>query len=83
MVCTRRQNAKADANPNKTVLSKEQNDLFIQKVQEYSLYEKGENLHLFVLSLNESSTADDMKKPIFPCLFDFTVTKIFMKTLQK
>ena len=42
MVYTRRQNAKAGANPSKTVFSKEQNDLFIQKVQEYSLYAKGE-----------------------------------------
>ena len=56
MVYTRRQNAKAGENPSKTVFSKEQNDLFIQKVQEYSLYAKGEILNLFVLGLNESST---------------------------
>ena len=62
MVYTRRQNAKADANSSKIVFSKEQNDLFIQKVQEYSLYAKGEILNLFVLGLNESSTEEDMKK---------------------
>ena len=62
MVYTRRQNAKAGANLCKTVFSKEQNDLFIQKVQEYSLYAKGEILILFVLSLNEFSTEEDMKK---------------------
>ena len=54
MVYTRRQNAKADANTSKTVFSKEQNDLFIQKVQEYSLYEKGEVLNLFDFGMNES-----------------------------
>ena len=43
----------------------------------------GEKLNIFVLGLNESSTEEEIKKPIFPCLFDFTVTKIFMKTLQK
>ena len=64
MVYTRQQNAKADANPSKTVSSKEQNDSFIQKVKEYSLYEKGEILYLFVLGLNESSTEDDMKKSL-------------------
>ena len=62
MVYTRRQNAKADANPSNTVFSKEQNDLFIQKVQKYSLYAKGKILDLFVPGLNKSSTAEDMKK---------------------
>ena len=62
MVCTRRKNAKAGANPSKTVFSKEHNDLFIQKVQEFSLYAKVEILNLFVLGLNESSTEEDMKK---------------------
>ena len=62
MVYIRHLNPKADANPSKTVFSKEQNDLLTQKVKEYSLYTKGENLHLFVLGLNESSTEDDMKK---------------------
>ena len=62
MVYTRRQNAKAGANPSKTVFSKEHNDLFIQKFQEYSLYAKGEILNLFVLGLNESPTEEDIKK---------------------
>ena len=58
MVHTRRQNEKVDANLSKTVFSKEHNDLLIEKVKEYSLYEKGEKLHLFVLGLNESSTVE-------------------------
>ena len=62
MVYTRRQNAKADANPSKTVFRMEQDYLFIQKVKEYSLYEKGEKLHIFVLGLNKFSTSKNMKK---------------------
>ena len=62
MVYTRWQNSKTDANPSKTVFSKEQNDLLFKKVKEYSLYAKGEILHLFVLSFHESSTEEDMKK---------------------
>ena len=57
MVYTRQKNAKAGANPSKTVSRKGENDLFIQKVQEYSLYAKDEILNLYVLGLNESSTA--------------------------
>ena len=73
MVYTRRQNTKAGANHSKTVFSKEHNDLFIKKVQEYSLYAKGEILNSFVLGLNKSSTEEDIKKPIVPCLFNFTL----------
>ena len=62
MVYTRRKNEKSGANPCKIVFSMEQNDLFIQKFQEYSLDIKGEILNLFVLSLNESSTEEDIKK---------------------
>ena len=62
MVYTRQQNAKAGANPSKTVFNKEQNDLFIQKVQEYSLFANGEILNLFVPGLNESSTEEYTKK---------------------
>ena len=63
MVKTRRQNAKADANPSKTVFSKEQNDLKIKQVQEYSLHATGQySLNLFVLGLNDSSTEAEMKK---------------------
>ena len=61
MIYTERQNAKAGANPSKTVFRKEQNNLFIQKFNKYYLHEKGENLHLFVLGLNESSTETYMK----------------------
>ena len=51
MVDTRRQNSKADANPSKPVFSKEQNELLIQKVHEYSLHATGENFNLFFLRL--------------------------------
>ena len=75
MVKTRRQNAKADANPSKTVFSKEQNDLKIQQVQEYSLHVTGQySLDLFVLGLNYSSTEAEMKKPVIPWLVYFTLT---------
>ena len=45
MVYNRQQNSKAGANPSKTVFSKEQNDLFIQKIQKYSRYAKGKILN--------------------------------------
>ena len=61
MVNTKRQNAKADANPSKPVFSKEYNDLLIQNVHDYSLHAKGEILNLFFLGLNESSIEADMK----------------------
>ena len=62
MVNTRRQNAKADANPSKSVFSKEQNDLLILQVHEYSLHATGQySLNKFVLGLNESSTEADIK----------------------
>ena len=63
MVKTRRQNAKGDANPSKTVFIKEQNDLKIKQVQEFSLHAMGQYLlHLFALRLNDSSTEAEMKK---------------------
>ena len=63
MVNTRGQNAKAYANPSKTVFSKEQNDLKIKQVQEYSLHAAGRYpLNLFVLGLNYSSIEAEMKK---------------------
>ena len=62
MVNTRRQNAKENANPSKPVFRKEQNDLKIQQVHEYSLHATGQySLNKFVLSLNDSSTETDMK----------------------
>ena len=83
MVYTRQQNTKADATPSKPVFSKEQNELFVQKFQEYSLYAKGEILHLFVLSFHESSTEEDMKKANRSMSLRFHSEKKFMKTLQK
>ena len=62
MVNTRQKNAKADANPSKPFFSKEQNDLLIQNVYEYSLHATGEySLNLFVLGLNDSSTEKEIK----------------------
>ena len=55
MVNTRQQNAKVDANPSKPVFSKEQNDLKIQQVHEYSLHATGQySLNKFFLGFNES-----------------------------
>ena len=62
MLNTRQRNAKADANPSKAVFSKEQNDLLIQQVQEYSLHATGQySLHLFPIGLNDSSIVAKMK----------------------
>ena len=77
MVKTRRQNAKADANPSMTKFSKKQNDLKIKKVQEYSRHAAGPyQLNLYVLGLNYASTEAEMKKLIIPWIVDFTLTKI-------
>ena len=77
MVKTRQQNATAEANPSKTVFSKEQNHFKIKQVQEYSLHATGQySLNSFVLDLNDSSTESEMKNPIIPWLVDFTLTKI-------
>ena len=66
MVKTRRQNAKVDANPSKTVSSKEQNDLLIQQVQEFSLHATVHySLNLSVLGLNDSLTEAEMKKAYY------------------
>ena len=63
MVKTRRQNAKSDANSSMTKFSKEQNDLKIKQVQEYSRHAAGKYpLNLYVLGLNYSSTEAEMKK---------------------
>ena len=63
-------------NPRRTVFTSEHNELFIQRVPQYSQEEKGDELHYRVLGLKESSTEGDMKNPIVPWLFDFTLTKI-------
>ena len=77
MVNTRQKNSKADANPSKPVLSKEQNDLLIQQVHEYSLHAVVEySLYLFVLGLNESSTEADMKTAYFSMALRFHPDKI-------
>ena len=46
----------------RTVFTREQNKLFIQRVLQYSQQEKGDELYYHVLGLNDSSTEDDMKK---------------------
>ena len=66
MVKTRRQNAKADANPGMTKFSKENNDLKIKQVQEYSRHAAGPySLNLYVLGLNYSSIEAEMKKAYY------------------
>ena len=62
MVKTRRKNAKADENPSMTKFSKEQNDLKIKQVQEYSLHARGQYpLNLYVLGFNYSSIEAEKK----------------------
>ena len=66
MVKTRRQNAKADANPSLTKFSREQNDLKIKKVQELSRHATGPYpLNLYVFGLNYSSAEAEMKKAYY------------------
>ena len=48
--------------PRRTVFTREQNELFIQQVIQYSQEEKGDSLNYVFLGLNESSKKDDMKK---------------------
>ena len=49
--------------PGRTVFTQEQNELFVQRVVQYSQDLGGEVLHHHILCLNESSTEDDLKKP--------------------
>ena len=58
MVITRQQNATAEANPGVTKFSKEQNDLKIKELKEYSANNAAGqyDLNLHVLGLNYSST---------------------------
>ena len=66
MVKKRRQNAKADENPSMTKFSKEQNDLKIKQVQEFSCNAAGlYPLNLYVLGLNYISTEAEMKKAYY------------------
>ena len=66
MAKTRRQNAKAEANISMTKFSKEQNDLKIKQVQEFSCNTAGPYpLNLYVLGLNYSSTDAEMKKTYY------------------
>ena len=64
--------------PIRIVFTREYNELFIQRVIQYSQEAKGDELHYLVLGLNESPTEDAMKKPIVPWIFDFTLTKIII-----
>ena len=55
-------------NTRRTVFIREHNNLFIQRTPRYSQEDKSYEFYLFVLGFNESSTEDDMKKPIVPWL---------------
>ena len=70
-------------NPRRKIVTHEQNDLFIQRVLQYSQKEKSDELHYHVLGLNESSTEGNTKKAIVAWLFDFTMTKISIQRLLK
>ena len=48
--------------PSRTVFTQEQNELFVQRVIQYSQVAEGDEFHYHVLGLNEYSTEDDMKK---------------------
>ena len=62
--------------PNRTVFTPEHNELFVQQVVQYSQDLEGEVLHYHVICLNESSTDDDLRKPIINWLFNLTLKKI-------
>ena len=64
MVITRQQNATAEANPSVTKFSKEQNDLNMKELQEFSANTATGQYHLnlHVLGLNYSSTFEEMIK---------------------
>ena len=55
-------NMRGGINIRRPLFTREQNDLSIQRVLQYSQENENDELHLFVLGLNESSTEDDMKK---------------------
>ena len=48
------------SNPRRPVFTREHNDLFIQRVLQYYQEKKSDELHYNVISLNESSTEDDI-----------------------
>ena len=62
--------------PSRTVFTQKHNKLFVQQVVQDAQDLEGEVLHYRILCLNESSTEDDLKKPIVNLLFDLTLTKI-------
>ena len=64
MVITRQKNATAEANPSVTKFSKEQNDLKMKELQEYSANKTQDQYHLnlHVLDLNFNSTYTEMIK---------------------
>ena len=55
-------NIRERSNSRRTVFTREHNDLFIQRVLQYSQENESNELHYHVPGLNESSTDDDMKK---------------------
>ena len=50
--------------PSRTVFTQKQNELFVQRVVQYSQEKEGDDLHYYVLGLNGSSTEDDTEKII-------------------
>ena len=51
-----RTNISGGSNPRRPVFTREQNDLFIQQVLQYSQENESDELYLFVLGFNYSST---------------------------
>ena len=64
MVITRQKNETAEANPSVTKFTKEQNDLKMKELQEYSANKALDKYHLnlHVLDLNYNSTYTEMIK---------------------
>ena len=66
----------------RTVFRQEQNELSLQLVVQYYQVEEGDEFHYHVLGLNETSTENDMKKPIVPWIVDFTLKKSIQNFLM-
>ena len=55
-------NIREGSNPRRPFFTREQNDLFVQLVLQYSQKKKIDELHYHVLGLDKSLTEDDIEK---------------------
>ena len=70
-------------NPRRPVFTREKNDLFIQRVLQYSHENKSDGFYYHVLGLNESSTENDMRKSNISLALRFHPNKISIHRLLK